>query len=77
MLHILPYSSDRLPVPAYVLLLAYACMSMLSTGLIVGLRIQRCRLLLAWILLSALLICPESGMVLFMAIYHWVRRPFC
>ena len=31
------------------------------------------RLLLAWLLLTVLAIFPEAGLVLFMAIYHWVR----
>ena len=48
-------------------------------------RTRRTRFLLAWILLNLLLICPEAGMVLFMAIYFWVslllrfyvKSPFC
>ena len=40
--------------------------------MLVGLRTKRTRLLLAWILINLLVICPEAGMVLFMAVYYWV-----
>ncbi len=46
-------------------------MFLLSAGMLVGLRTRRTKLLLSWILLNSLLICPEAGMVLFMAIFHW------
>ena len=49
------------------------CFSMflLSSGMLFGLRTRRTKLLLSWVLLNCLLICPEAGMVLFMAIFHW------
>ena len=46
-------------------------MFLLSAGMLVGLRTRSTKLLLSWVLLSILLICPEAGMVLFMAIFHW------
>lgn len=61
----------RLPIPAYLLALSYLFLSILSLSLLIGLRTRRTRFLLAWILLNLLLICPEAGMVLFMAIYFW------
>ena len=42
--------------------------------MLVGLRTKRTRLLLAWILINLLVICPEAGMVLFMAVYYWVSN---
>lgn len=62
----------RLPIPAYLLALSYFALSLLSLSMLLGLRTKRTRLLLAWILLNLLLMCPEAGMVLFMAIYYWV-----
>jgi len=61
----------RLPIPAYLLALSFFFLSLLSFSMVVGLRTKRTRLLLAWILLNLLLMCPEAGMVLFMAIYYW------
>jgi len=61
----------RLPIPAYVLALAYFSMFLLSSGMLFGLRTRRTKLLLSWVLLNSLLICPEAGMVLFMSIFHW------
>ena len=46
-------------------------MFLLSSGMLFGLRTRRTKLLLSWVLLNCLLICPEAGMVLFMAIFHW------
>ena len=66
------FISVRLPIPAYLLALSYLFLSVLSMSMLVGLRTRRTRFLLAWILLNLLLICPEAGMVLFMAIYFWV-----
>ena len=62
----------RLPIPAYLLALSYFFLSLLSLSMLVGLRTKRTRLLLAWILINLLVICPEAGMVLFMAVYYWV-----
>lgn len=61
----------RLPIPAYLLALTYFFLSILSLSMLIGLRTRQTRFLLAWILLNLLLICPEAGMVLFMAIYFW------
>jgi hypothetical protein len=68
--------SVRLPIPAYLLALIYFYMSLLSLVLLAGLRTQRTRLLLAWMLLTLLTQFPEGGMVLFMAIYYWVTFSF-
>ena len=62
----------RLPIPAYLLALTYFYMSLLSLILLAGLRTQRTRLLLGWLLVTLLTQFPEGGMVLFMAIYYWV-----
>ena len=64
----------RLPIPAYLLALSYFFLSLLSLSMLVGLRTKRTRLLLAWILINLLVICPEAGMVLFMAVYYWVSN---
>jgi len=61
----------RLPIPAYLLALSFFSLSLLSMSMLIGLRTKRTRFLLAWILLNLLLMCPEAGMVLFMAIYYW------
>ena len=66
------FFSVRLPIPAYLLALTYFFLSILSLSMLIGLRTRQTRFLLAWILLNLLLICPEAGMVLFMAIYFWV-----
>ena len=62
----------RLPIPAYLLALFYFFLALLSLSMLVGLYTKKTRLLLAWILINLLVICPEAGMVLFMAIYYWV-----
>jgi hypothetical protein len=64
--------SVRLPIPAYLLALTFFYMSLLSLVLLAGLRTQRTRLLLAWLLFTLLTQFPEGGMVLFMAIFYWV-----
>jgi len=66
----------RLPIPAYLLALSFFFLSLLSFSMVVGLRTKRTRLLLAWILLNLLLMCPEAGMVLFMAIYYWEGKTY-
>jgi hypothetical protein len=33
---------------------------------------KRTKFLLSWVLLMIIYIFPEAGLVLFMAIYHWV-----
>ena len=63
----------RLPIPAYLLAMTYFYMSLLSLMLLAGLRTQRTRLLLCWLLFTLITQFPEGGMVLFMAIYYWVR----
>jgi hypothetical protein len=47
-------------------------MSLLALILLAGLRTQRTRLLLGWLIVTLLTQFPEGGMVLFMAIYYWV-----
>lgn len=66
----------RLPIPAYLLALSYFFLSLLSLSMLVGLRTKRTRLLLAWILINLLVICPEAGMVLFMAVYYWESNTY-
>ena len=70
--HLSIFFSVRLPIPAYLLALTYFFLSILSLSMLIGLRTRQTRFLLGWILLNLLLICPEAGMVLFMAIYFWV-----
>ena len=69
------FLSERLPIPAYILALTFFGMSLVSMAMLVGLRLRRTKLLLSWVLMNAVTICPEAGMVLFMAIYHWVSFP--
>ena len=64
----------KLPFPAYILALAYIVMGATTLLMLVGLRVRSTRLLLSWLLLNVVTFCPEAGMVLFMAIYHWVRQ---
>ncbi len=63
----------QLPLAAYLLALIYFFLSVLSLSTLVGLRAKRTRLLLAWILFFLLCVFPEAGMVLYMAVYYWVR----
>jgi hypothetical protein len=41
--------------------------------MLIGLRGKKTRMLLAWMLFFLLGVFPEAGMVLFMAVYYWVR----
>ena len=63
----------NLPIPAYLLALVYFFLSLLSVVMLIGLRGKKTRMLLAWMLFFLLGVFPEAGMVLFMAVYYWVR----
>jgi hypothetical protein len=67
------FFSVNLPIPAYLLALVYFFLSLLSVVMLIGLRGKKTRMLLAWMLFFLLGVFPEAGMVLFMAVYYWVR----
>ena len=62
-----------MPIPAYLLALVYFFLAVLSVVMLIGLRGKKTRMLLAWMLFFLLGVFPEAGMVLFMAVYYWVR----
>ncbi|XP_040568340.1 uncharacterized protein Rcd6 isoform X1 [Lepeophtheirus salmonis] len=64
-------AEEQLPIPAFLLCLIYLILSILSLTMLVGLRSQRTYLILSWISMVLILLFPEAGMVLFMALYHW------
>jgi len=71
-----PSHTAPLPLPAHLLALLYFCQSSLGVAALAGLKGRRTRLLLAWIVLALLAFLPEAGMVLYMAVYHWVSAAF-
>ena len=56
--------------------LLYFFLSILSVFVLVGLRARKTRMLLAWIIFFLLCVFPEAGMVLYMAVYYWVRGDY-
>ncbi len=57
-----------------MLALIYLLLSALSVTLLVGLRLRKTRLMLAWTVFYLLAVFPEAGLVLYMAVYYWVSN---